>query len=577
MNSQNPTVRLFHLLTHYKLYVCISLFAACLFVAGRTGVSLFIGEFINNIFISQNYSSVSLHNIVILFGFGFLWSGAQYLMYLFSGKLAVRIAYRLRKNLYGKFVKLPIPYYHTHDSSHMLSVASNDITLVETFLMNIMVQLIAQPLTVVVIVSTMFVLNWKLSLYFLLLGPAIAFLLGIIGIQVQKLGKNLQENAADITKIFAESIRHIQVIKGFNSENTEIQRFNSKNKTQLELADKEIKIRLLALPMSDFLGITAVILLLSLGAVGIKVGIATAGDVTKFVAMAIVLSEPISSFNQLILVVKKLGPAAQRIFNIIDTPDELCFESQSIGDINGQIEFKNVSFAYNSHKQTLHNINLSISSGETIAVIGLSGSGKSTLISLIPKFYSPEQGQILIDNKDISLYNAASIRNAISIVTQDTSLFSDTIFNNISLSKPEASLNEITSAAETANAHQFITAHPEGYQRYVGNNGNNLSGGERQRIILARAILKKPSILLLDEPTSALDNDSEKLVTQALENIYGKQTTIIIAHKLNTVKKADKIIVMKNGHIIETGTHHELSSFESSYKQLLSAETIINS
>lgn len=567
MKQVTPIRRLFSMIWHYKLQLSISVISALLFVAGRTGISTLIGDFINGVFITQNLSLLNAKTIGILFGFAFLWSGAQYTMYLFSGKLAIRVAHTLRSRLYQKLVKLPVSYYRTHDSSEILSIASNDITLVETFLTNVMVQLLAQPLTVIAIISMMFVINWKLSLYFIVLGPAIALILGLIGSQVQKLGRSMQENIAHLTKIFAESIRHIIVIKGFNSEQTEIARFKKKNDHQLDLADKEIKIRLLALPASDFLGITAVILLLALGAVGIRAGIADTGSVTKFVAMAIVLSEPISSFNQLILVVKKLGPSMERVFNILNTPEE--YETGvDIGPIKGHIQFESVNFWYIPERQILHDIDLEIQPCETVALIGMSGSGKSTLVSLIPKLFKPGSGRVLIDGKNITEFSASSIREKIAIVTQDTSLFSDTIRNNITLSKPDATYDEIVAATKLANAHHFIEKFPMKYQTDVGDYGSNLSGGERQRIILARAVLRKPQILLLDEPTSALDAESEQAVTQALENIYGHQTTIIIAHKLSTIEKADRIVVMQDGRIIEYGSHQELLALKGLYTKL---------
>ncbi|MGL4563356.1 MAG: ABC transporter ATP-binding protein [Brevinema sp.] len=552
----------------------ISLFSALLFVAGRTGISLFIGEFISSTFINKNYSQLNWKPMVILFGFALLWSGAQYMMYLFSGKLAIRVAHSLRGQLHEKLISLPIPYYHQNESSKLLSIAANDITLIETFLMNVMVQLIAQPLTVITIVTSMFLINWHFSLYFLILGPTIMLLLGLIGNKVQQLGKSMQENVAYITKIFSESIKHIIIIKGFNSEETEISRFKESNNKQLSLADKEIKVRLLALPMSDFLGITAIILILSLGAFGIQAGIATTEDVTKFVAMAIILSEPISSFNQLILVMRKIGPSAERVFTVIDTESEQIDAKPSINEIKGNISFKNISFSYKNNQLVLEDINLDINDGETIALVGASGSGKSTLMSLIPKFYTPSKGSLLIDGKNTSNYCASSIRQNIALVTQDTSLFSDTILNNITFSKPNATMDEVIEATTMAHAHEFISSHPDGYNRYVGNHGNNLSGGERQRIIIARAILRKPAILLLDEPTSALDNTSEKHITEALEEIYGKQTTIIIAHKLSSIQKADRIAIMHQGRIIEIGSHNELLGHNGYYKKLYLAHKL---
>lgn len=574
MKTATPTQRLFYLLKDYKGLIFVSCFAAILFVMGRTGVSLFIGEFINEVFISQNQSAVNIKQILILFGFGFLWSSAQYIMYLFSGKLAIRISYQLREKIYNKIIKLPMSYYHQNSSSNLLSITSNDITLVESFLMTIMVQLLAQPLTVIVIVSTMFTINWKLSLYFLILGPVIGLLLGLIGAKIQKIGSTMQENVAQMTSTFSETMRQIQIIKGFNVEQGKIDNFKEKNDIQLSLSDQEIKMRLFALPMSDFLGITAIILILSLGAIGIQMGVATASDVTKFVAMAIILSEPISSSNQLILVLKKLGPSAKRIFDIIDTEEECNTNTQYFDHIQGNIAFNDVSFSYNKDQVILKNISLEIKAKETIALVGYSGSGKSSLISLIPKFYTPDTGVVLLDNQNILEYNLASIRQNISIVSQDTNLFSDTIYNNIKLSKPQATMDEIIVAAKIANAHEFITRHADGYHRYVGDQGNNLSVGERQRIILARAILRHPAILILDEPTSSLDADSELKITKALENIYGQQTTIIIAHKLSTIENADKIIVMKEGRILEIGSHNELITTDSYYNKLYHTQNL---
>ncbi|MGL5721753.1 MAG: ABC transporter ATP-binding protein [Brevinema sp.] len=563
----SPVRRLLSMLSIYKGRLVAILVAALLFVAGRTGVSYFIGEFINTVFMSGDSTGLNIKTVMMLFALGFLWSGAQYAMYVLSGKLAIRIAHLLREKLYEKLVRLPVSYYHKNDSSRILSTSSNDITLVESFLMNIMVQLVAQPLTVFAIITTMFVINWKLSLYFIVLGPVIIGLLGIVGAQVQKLGRSMQENIAGITKIFSESIRHIVVIKGYNSEEAEVSRFKEKNHAQLTLADKEIKIRLLGLPASDFLGITAVILLLSVGALGIKLGIAVPGDVAKFVAMAIVLSEPISSSSQLVLVVRRLAPSLERIFDILDTPEEQ-ENLQDIGEIKGTLSFKDVHFSYVPQRKILNGLSLDIKSGETIAVLGSSGSGKSTLMSLIPKFYSPQQGQVLIDGKDIMQYNASSVRRQIALVTQDTALFSDSILANITLSKPNATQEEIEEAARIAHAHDFINGLPDKYLTEAGDQGSRLSGGERQRIILARAVLRKPAFLLLDEPTSALDAASEKQVSQALENIYGRQTTIIIAHKLKTIEKVDRIAVIHEGKIAEFGTHAELLAKGGLYTKL---------
>ncbi len=305
-----------------------------------------------------------------------------------------------------------------------------------------------------------------------------------------------------------------------------------------------------------------------MGALSVRQGIATSGQIVNFILLALVLSEPLSRTTDIVLVLRKLGPAARRVFEIIDSGEKEDASLPDIGPIRGGIEFRKVGFSYEGSASTLRSINLRIEQGETVAIVGPSGAGKSSLISLVPVFYRANTGSVLIDGRDLKTVSPFSIRRQISLVTQENILFSGTIAENIRLSKPEATDSELIRAASTANAHDFIKRLPKGYQTVLGDRGTRLSGGEKQRIALARALLRKPKILILDEATSSLDAQSERAIQSAMKKILGRQTTLIVTHKLSTIAGADRIVVMEGGRIIETGTHRELVRRRGIYHRL---------
>jgi subfamily B ATP-binding cassette protein MsbA len=552
----------------YKGSLIFSILFAMTYSAGQVGGLMSVGGFFQNTLIGNNFEYINFFTIALLVGFGLLWAGSHYLAYLSSNTLAVKVIHDLRGEIYERLIDLPISYYKKNRSGEILSRILNDIGVIEVFLMNIVVDMIAQPITVVAIVVILLLTNTQLSLYFFSIAPVIGLALGGLGALVQNRSMKVQKNISDITSHIQETVFGIEVIKGFGVESEVRHRFGKANDAHLSSIKREVRIRLLGTPTLEFLGVIGMIIILVLGAMSVQSGMAKSGDIITFILLALGLSLPLSQVGNIAMVLRKLKPASDRIFEIINSEEKEDFSKPDIGAIEGAIELKKLSFGYDPSRTILDKIDLKIRPGETVAVVGSSGAGKSTMISLIPVFNSPTSGQILIDGKDTSGVNPLSIRKQLSIVTQETILFSGTIRENILLSRPDASPDDVIEAAKIANAHDFIMEIPAGYDTVIGDRGMTLSGGQRQRIVLARAIIRKPKILILDEATSSLDAESEKLIAEAMKRILGKQTTLIITHKLSSVANADTIIVMENGKIIERGTHKELLEKKGIYDKL---------
>lgn len=552
----------------HKFLLIFCLFFVMIYVASQIGGIQSAGTFFSNAFIGKNFEKVNLTSILVLLAFGLVYALSHYLIFLASNTLAVNVMHDIRRDIFRKMVDMPLFYYKKNKTGEILSRILNDIGVIEIFFMNIAVELFAQPLTLVSVVVFMFIINAKISIFFFAIAPVLAVVLGSLGAVVQKMSLGVQKNISDITSNIQEAVYGMEIIKGYGVEETIKNKFAAANDSHLQATRKEMKVRFLGTPSAEFLGVAGVLIILILGAVSVQKGVASAQEIVNFIFLAFILAQPLSRSTDIFMILRKLKPAADRVFEVIDSKEREHTLLPSIGEIEGNIEFRKLTFQYEDERTALSGISLKIKKGETVAIVGHSGAGKSTLISLIPVFYMPTKGEILIDDKNTILYNPLSLRKQISLVTQENILFSGSIQENIRLSRPEASEKEVREAARVANAETFISKLPEGYETVLGERGVRLSGGEKQRIALARAILRKPKILIMDEATSSLDAESEQLIQKAMKKILGQQTTIIVSHKLSTIMNADRIVVMENGKIVEIGTHQELLDERGIYQKL---------
>lgn len=495
----------------------------------------------------------------------------RYLERITASRIKVDVVKNMRVDLFSRVSSLHIGYFNDQRKGDLMSRFTNDVSEVEGSVNNSLKSVLKEPITIIVYLSVMLYLNYKLTLFTLILLPLMGGLVAEIIRRLKKKARQSQEAMGRIVNILDETFGGMRVIKAFNARNFVIKKIDAETsyhrKVNLSIARKNE----MSSPLSEVLGVIIVAVILWYGGSLVLSGSkelepeAFMGFLVFFASMI----QPAKNFSNGITSLQKGTVAADRIFKVIDLepavknkPDAIVLES-----FKDSLEYKNVSFAYDK-ELVLKNIDLKIQKGKTIALVGSSGGGKSTLADLIPRFYDPVAGEILLDGIPLTEYEIESLRQQMGVVTQESILFNDTIFNNIAFGKEDATLEDVIEAARVANAHEFILQTPEGYDTYIGERGSKLSGGQRQRISIARAVLKNPPILILDEATSALDSESEKLVQDALTNLMKNRTSIVIAHRLSTIQHADEIVVIQQGQIVERGTHDELVAGGGVYKKL---------
>jgi subfamily B ATP-binding cassette protein MsbA len=416
--------------------------------------------------------------------------------------------------------------------------------------------------------SVIIYLSAKLTLLAFVCLPFVAFLISAAGRKMKKVSTHMQVKLADISTVLQETLSAIRIVKSFSMEDYEIERFEKESRQSFLVTMKGMKIRAALGPLVDILGAAGLAIVFWIGGRDVIRGTAdfitgkvlTAGDLVAFLFALNMIYVQFRKFNNIYLTLQHSYAAAERLFQVMDVRAEITEkpDAATLPPIKGKVDFEHVCFSYDPGEMVLHDINISIEHGKVVAVVGASGAGKTTLVNLIPRFYDVVEGKTLIDGYDIRDVKIASLREQMGIVPQETILFSSTIAENISYGRRGASRSEIEDAARAANAHEFITALPDGYDTVVGERGVNLSGGQRQRIAIARAILKDPRILILDEATSSVDSISEMYIQEALERLMRGRTTFVIAHRLSTVQNADLILVLDSGRIVESGKHNEL-------------------
>jgi ABC-type multidrug transport system fused ATPase/permease subunit len=480
----------------------------------------------------------------------------------------------LRQTTYNHLIKLPMVFFSSRRVGELNSRISADVALLQETFTSTLAQFIRQVITIVGGITLLAVISYKLTLFMLAFVPVVAIISRIFGGFIRKLSKETQNKVAESNTIVDETLQAIANVKAFANETFEIFRYRKKTNEVVDVVLKGAKWRGLFVSFIFFALFGSIVGVIWYGVYLVNQGAGmTSGDLFKFVLYTVFIAGSISGMADLYSQLQKAIGATENLMDILDEKPELISEN-GIDDrtvITGEVRFNRVSFSYPSRKdiRVLKDINFAVSKGQQVALVGPSGAGKSTIAGLLFRFYQPDSGSILIDRKDISSYNLTGLRSNMAIVPQEVLLFGGTIRENIEYGKPGAAENEILKAAEQANAIEFINSFPEKLETIVGERGIQLSGGQRQRIAIARAILKDPAILILDEATSSLDSESERLVQEALEKLMEGRTSFIIAHRLSTVRKADKIIVIDKGEVRETGTHEELLNLEGGiYKNL---------
>ncbi|EFA69849.1 ABC transporter ATP-binding protein [Cylindrospermopsis raciborskii S07] len=486
---------------------------------------------------------------------------------LYMSKVALGVAFHLRQNVYTHLQKLNLSYFETAKAGDLSYRLTEDVDRVGEVVNKLFHDFIPCVLQLIAIPIYMIYLNWQLTLATVIVAPIMGVLIGWFGERLRKYALKSQNRISDLSAILTEVFSGIRLIQAFAAEKYEIARFTHEAQRTLKAKYSAEKLKAIQIPIVGFLEALSALSLIMVGVWQISQKNLTVGEFFSYLAAAALLIDPIGHTTHNYNEFKQGEASLERVFELLAIKATVLENpiAMTLPSINGKIEYRGVSFAYKPGELVLNHVSLFISPGESIALVGASGAGKTTFVNLLPRFYDPKSGNIFIDDVNIRDVTLNSLRKQIGIVPQETIMFSGTIAQNIAFGQDNFDQKAVEAAARVANAHDFIMQLPAGYQTWVGERGVNLSGGQRQRIAIARAVLLNPKILILDEATSALDSESEALVQQALERLMQNRTVLIIAHRLSTVRKCDRILVLEKGQIVESGNHEQLLSLEGKY------------
>ncbi len=549
-------------------YVVVMLIAMAVLSSSEGAIVIIIKRFTNNLTVNREVASLPFLSLLLLAIFlvrAIASFGADFLDAYVIQKTTLDMRGQLNEALQNQ----SLSFFNRTPTGVMMSRVINDVNVVTNYGIDSLFAIFSQSTRLIAVLAGAFYVDWKFALAAFLVFPTAVLPVVRFSKGMRKMTKDAQRQLSGLTVLLQETYQGNRVVKAFGMEDYERTRFNKELRRLFRIYMRVARIKAITGPTMEVMAAFAIVGVIWWGAHAVLAGTRTPGVFTAFIGAMLLLYQPFKSLTRTNNNIQAGIAAAERVFEMMDTPTDVpdAPDGLQLAPGNHAVAFENVSFSYGD-EWVLRNVNLEIGAGRVVALVGMSGGGKSTIADLIPRFYDVQEGAVTIDGVDVRRYRLASLRAQIGLVTQHTFLFNDTIRANIAYGSMEKSLDQVVAAARLANAHDFVARLPQGYDTIIGELGVRLSGGERQRIAIARAMLKNAPILILDEATSALDSESERLVQQALEHLMENRTTLVIAHRLSTVRRADRIVVVVRGQIVEQGTHDELLALGREYSKL---------